>query len=290
MGVNLRLAVGIMGNAASLLLYASPILTFRRVIRKRSTEEFSCVPYIIALLNCLLYTWYGLPVVSHKWENFPVVTINALGILLEVSFIFSYFWFSSARGKASYFHFYLAYLHTYMLDASSACMHSKCRYKMVALVVVPVILVFCVTVLVSTFAFHDHHHRKVFVGSIALVASVAMYGSPLVVVVGALFSSLTSYVMKQVIHTKSVEFMPFHLSFFSFMASSLWMTYGLLSRDLFLASPNLVGCPLSIVQLVLYCKYKKKGIIEEPNKTDLEKDGEKLKSQLPMSNDSNAKN
>ncbi|KAF9671167.1 hypothetical protein SADUNF_Sadunf12G0019300 [Salix dunnii] len=198
MGDTLRLAVGVMGNAASLLLYSAPILTFYRVIRKKSTEEFSCVPYIIALLNCLLYTWYGLPVIK------------------------------------------------------------------VAITVIPVILVFCITATISAFALHDRHHRKIFVGSVALAASVAMYGSPLVAV-------------KKVIKTKSVEFMPFYLSFFSFLASSIWMTYGLLSHDLFLASPNLVGSPLGIVQLVLYCKYRKTGIMEEPDKWDLEKNEEKSK-------------
>lgn len=76
-------------------------LTFRRVIRKRSTEEFSCVPYAVALLNCLLYTWYGLPVVSVKWENFPVVTINGLGILLEASFITTYLVFAPPKTKVS---------------------------------------------------------------------------------------------------------------------------------------------------------------------------------------------
>ena len=76
-------------------------LTMSRIIRKKSTEEFSCVPYITALLNCLLYTWYGLPVVSCGWENFPVVTINGLGILLELSFILIYFWFASPTRKAS---------------------------------------------------------------------------------------------------------------------------------------------------------------------------------------------
>lgn len=76
-------------------------LTMSRIIRKKSTEEFSCVPYITALLNCLLYTWYGLPVVSCGWENFPVVTINGLGILLEFSFILIYLWFASPTRKAS---------------------------------------------------------------------------------------------------------------------------------------------------------------------------------------------
>ncbi|KAL7106960.1 hypothetical protein ACP275_06G024300 [Erythranthe tilingii] len=227
-----RLAVGIMGNAASMLLYSAPILTFARVIRKKSTEEFSCVPYIIALLNCFLYTWYGLPVVSYKWENFPLVTINGLGILLEVSFIIVYFYFASTNGK-----------------------------KKVAMLTVPVVLVFCAVAILSAFVFHDHTHRKAFVGSVGLVASVAMYGSPLVA-------------MKQVIETKSVEYMPFYLSFFSFLASSLWMAYGLLSHDLILAAPNLVGSPLGMLQLVLYCVYRKRGtnnhVEQRPQKWDVE--------------------
>ncbi|KAG4184289.1 hypothetical protein ERO13_A09G163600v2 [Gossypium hirsutum] len=153
MGDRLRLAVGIMGNASSLLLYAAPILTFTRVIRKRSTEEFSCIPYIVALSNCLLYTWYGLPVVSYKWENFPVITINGLGIILELSFIFIYLWFAPTRGK---------------IKAGT--------------ITTMVMVIFTVTAIISAFVFHDHHHRKVFVGTIGLVASVAMYAAPLVVV------------------------------------------------------------------------------------------------------------
>lgn len=85
-------------------------LTFTRVLKKKSTEEFSCVPYIIALSNCLLYTWYGLPIVSVKWENFPLVTINGLGILLEISFIIIYIRFASVRKKASPFYFIYSYV------------------------------------------------------------------------------------------------------------------------------------------------------------------------------------
>ncbi|OVA01935.1 SWEET sugar transporter [Macleaya cordata] len=141
--------------------------------------------------------------------------------------------------------------------------------KMVCLMLVHVIMVFCITAFISAFALKDHRHRKILVGSVGLVASVAMYGSPLVVV-------------KQVIQTKSVEFMPFYLSFFSFLASSLWMAYGLVGRDLFLASPNLVGCPLGVLQLVLYCMYRKEVIKEEANKADLEKNGVRVKFQEPM--------
>ncbi|GMN44450.1 hypothetical protein TIFTF001_013653 [Ficus carica] len=130
MADKLHLAVGVMGNAASLLLYAAPILTFSRVIMKRSLEEFSCVPYTIALLNCLLYAWYG----------FPILKVAVMAVL--------------------------------------------------------VITIFSITALISASVFHDHHHRK---------------------------------------------------------------------------SPNLVGCPLCILQLVLYCKYRNNVVTEEPAKWDVEK-------------------
>ncbi|XP_074284573.1 bidirectional sugar transporter SWEET3 [Silene latifolia] len=229
MADKVHLAVGIMGNAASLLLYGAPVLTFATIIRKKSTQEYSCVPYIVALLNCLIYTWYGLPIVSSGWENFPLITINGLGILLESSFIIIYLWFASTRGKVK-----------------------------VAAITIPIIAVFGITALISTFLLHNHHQRKVCVGSIGLVASVAMYSSPLVAV-------------KQVIETKSVKYMPFYLSFFSFLASSIWMVYGILSHDLFLMSPSLVGCPLAMIQLVLYCKYRDREVPEETGKWDVEK-------------------
>nr|CAB3475736.1 unnamed protein product [Digitaria exilis] len=173
-----RVAVGILGNAASMLLYAAPILTFRRVAKKGNVAEFSCVPYILALFNCLLYTWYGLPV------------------------------------------------------------------RFALQLVLPVLTLFGLTAFFSSFMVHTHRMRKIFVGSVGLVASISMYSSPMVAA-------------KQVIATKSVEFMPFYLSLFSFLSSSLWMIYGLLGRDLFIASPNFVGVPMGILQLVLYCIYRR---------------------------------
>ncbi|CAH2070146.1 unnamed protein product [Thlaspi arvense] len=240
-GDKLRLFVGILGNGASLLLYTAPILTFSRVFKKKSTEEFSCFPYVMTLFNCLIYTWYGLPIVSHLWENLPLVTINGVGILLESIFIFIYFCYASTKEKIK-----------------------------VGVIFVPVIVVFGLTTAISAVVFDDHRHRKSFVGSVGLVASVSMYGSPLIV-------------MKKVIETKSVEYMPFYLSFFSFLASSLWMAYGLLSHDLFLASPNMVGTPLGILQLILYFKYKNNK--EAPITTTMvmsKHDDEKNKSTLEL--------
>ncbi|KAK3428163.1 hypothetical protein EUGRSUZ_F04273 [Eucalyptus grandis] len=44
-------------NATALLMYLAPTITFKRIIRSRSTEQFSGAPYVITLLNCLLYCW-----------------------------------------------------------------------------------------------------------------------------------------------------------------------------------------------------------------------------------------
>ncbi|XP_057721640.1 bidirectional sugar transporter SWEET3 [Arachis stenosperma] len=231
MAESFRMTVAVIGNVASVALYAAPTVTFKRVIRKKSTEEFSCIPYIVALLNCLLFTWYGLPVVSYKWENFPLVTVNGVGIAFELSYVLIYFFFASPKGKVK-----------------------------VAMTTIPVLIVFCAIAIASAFAFPgDHGHRKLLVGSVGLGVSVAMYGSPLVV-------------MKKVIQTKSVEFMPLPLSLCSFLASSLWLTYGILIRDIFVAGPSVVGTPLGILQLVLHCRYwKRKDNVEQQKGDTIEK-------------------
>ncbi|XP_043720991.1 bidirectional sugar transporter SWEET3b-like [Telopea speciosissima] len=221
-------------------------LTFRRIIQKGTTGEFSCIPYITALLNCLICVWYGLPLVSNGWENLPLVTINAVGILPELSFIFIYLWFASPRAR-----------------------------KLVSLILLPGIIALCSGVVVLSITLQDRHLRKAMVGSIGLVVSIGMYSSPLVVV-------------KQVIETKSVEFMPFYLSFFSFLTSLLWMMYGILSWDIMLTAPNLLACPVGLVQLVLYCMYRKnQGIPEERYKLDVEHNETDLESQQPLLIDCN---
>ncbi|KMZ64773.1 Bidirectional sugar transporter SWEET3b [Zostera marina] len=243
---NLRLAIGIMGNASSLLLFASPILTFKKVLQKKNIEGFSCIPYIMAMFNCLLYTWYGLPVVSRGWENFPLITINGLGIFLELSFVSIYLRFASIKQKAS--------------EKVNGCL------------LVPALLLFVGVALTSTFSFHNHRTRKILVGSFGLVASVLMYSSPLVAV-------------KQVIKTRSVKFMPFHLSLFTFIATSLWMAYGLVTHDLVLAAPNMVGCPMGLLQLLVYFIYRNKTPeFEQPplKVVDLEKNGSDITPAAPI--------
>lgn len=167
------------------------------MIKKGSTEEFSSIPYIIALLNCLLYTWYGLPVVSKQWENVPVFTINGVGILLETSFIIIYLCFAVPYQKVSSLIFSLVFFLFLCANDRFVSLTIKLLQKMALLLVVPVVVLFTLTAIVSRFVLHDHQHRKVLVGSIGLVASMSMYSSPLVAVVCSFLVLLYNFKLLQ---------------------------------------------------------------------------------------------
>ncbi|GAB4829904.1 Bidirectional sugar transporter sweet1 [Ancistrocladus abbreviatus] len=234
---------GVCGNATALFLFLSPTVTFKRIIKSRSTEQFSGIPYVMTLLNCLLSAWYGLPFVSPN--NILVSTINGTGAAIEIIYVFIYLIYAPRKEK-----FKIGGLFAF------------------------VITIFSAVVLVSLLAF-EGHSRKLFCGLAATIFSIIMYASPL-------------SIMRMVIKTKSVEYMPFLLSLFVFLCGTSWFIYGLLGRDPFVAVPNGFGCGLGTMQLILYFIYydkKKKGT----NKTtvdpamDMEMGFEKPRQHHPQS-------
>ncbi|KAH9609512.1 hypothetical protein KSS87_022504 [Heliosperma pusillum] len=85
--------------------------------------------------------------------------------------------------------------------------------------------------------------RETSVGWICAVFSVCVFAAPL-------------SVMKMVIKTKSVEFMPFCLSFSLTLCAVMWFFYGFLIQDFYIAMPNVLGFLLGITQMILYIIYK----------------------------------
>ncbi|PON98543.1 SWEET sugar transporter [Trema orientale] len=73
------------GNIFAFGLFVSPVQTFRRIVRNRSTEQFSGLPYIYALLNCLICMWYGTPFISS--DNLLVLTVNSVGAVFQLVYI-----------------------------------------------------------------------------------------------------------------------------------------------------------------------------------------------------------
>ncbi|XP_073126638.1 bidirectional sugar transporter SWEET1-like [Henckelia pumila] len=208
----LHFVFGIFGNASALFLFLAPMITFKRIIKKRSTEQFSGVPYVMTSLNCLLSAWYGLPFVSPN--NLLVSTINGTGAGIELVYVLIFLIFAPKKEKG----------------------------KILGLLTL-VLAIFAIVAFVSLFALHGKG-RKLFCGVAATVFSIIMYGSPLTII-------------RLVIKTKSVEFMPFFLSLFVFLCGTSWFIFGLLGKDPFVAIPNGFGCGLGTVQLILYAIYRK---------------------------------
>ncbi|XP_012467503.2 bidirectional sugar transporter SWEET14 [Gossypium raimondii] len=100
-----------------------------------------------------------------------------------------------------------------------------------------------VLVLITHF-FSKGRSRIHVIGWSCVVTSAAVFAAPL-------------SIMRSVIHTKSVEFMPFTLSFFLTCSAILWLVYGLLLKDFYISLPNIVGVVLGTIQMLLYVVYKK---------------------------------
>lgn len=133
------------------------------------------------------------------------------------------------------------------------------KFKTVLLVLL-VDIVFYVVVFMVTFLALNQHMRVTVIGVLCVCLTLSMYGSPLVI-------------MRTVIATKSVEFMPFFLSFFLFLNGGVWAVWAVLEQDVFVGIPNGIGFGLGAAQLLLYVIYRKgeprlQGIKEEDVKSN----------------------
>ncbi|KAI5406771.1 hypothetical protein KIW84_053156 [Lathyrus oleraceus] len=187
--------------------------TFVGICKKRSVEKYSAVPYLATLMNCMVWTLYGLPMVHP--HSLLVVTINGAGCVIEIIYITLFFIYSD----------------------------SKKRLKVFLSLLLELIFIALLS-FVSLTMIHSVNKRSAVVGTICMFFNVAMYASPL-------------SIMKLVIKTKSVEFMPFFLSLASFSNGVSWTIYALIPFDPFIAIPNGIGTLFAVIQLILYATYYK---------------------------------
>ncbi|KAJ6694512.1 hypothetical protein OIU85_005216 [Salix viminalis] len=134
-----------------------------------------------------------------------------------------------------------------------------------------------------------------FLGAVIAVTILAMHGGLRITFVGVLCAALTIGMyaaplsaMKLVIQTKSVEYMPFFLSFFLFLNGGVWSVYALLVKDYYIGVPNAFGFVLGSAQLILYMVYRKKAaaMIEEKGSVHIDaKDGVEI---MPAKGDEEA--
>ncbi|KAA8524042.1 hypothetical protein F0562_010527 [Nyssa sinensis] len=143
-------AAGIAGNIFAFGLFMSPIPTYRRIIRNQSTEQFSGLPYIYALLNCLICAWYGTPLIS--FGNILVTTVNSVGAVFQ-----------------------LIYLILFIIYAERA---KKLRMSALLLAVFGLLA----AIVVVSLNLSDRDMRRMFVGFLSGASLISMFASPLFII------------------------------------------------------------------------------------------------------------
>ncbi|KAI3463592.1 hypothetical protein Pfo_020255 [Paulownia fortunei] len=201
---------GILGNLVSFLVYLAPAPTFYRILKKKSTEEFQSVPYVVALLSSMLWIYYA----TLKSNETLLITINSVGCFIE----------------AIYISIFISYA------------PKKARMLALKLLLLLNFVGFGLILIFTHFLVKESQRVQV-LGWISVTLSASVYIAPL-------------SIMKQVIRTKSVEFMPISLSFALLLNAVMWFFYGLLLKDFYIAVPNIVGFIFGALQIILYLVYK----------------------------------
>ncbi|KAK3183548.1 hypothetical protein Dsin_030834 [Dipteronia sinensis] len=187
-----------------------------------SAEATRYIVGIVACLNCMFWILYGLPVVHP--DSILVVTINSVGLVLELIYLSIFFIYS----------------------------HQNRTRMMVALWLLGELLFVGAVAGITFGVFHTYTKRSLFVGVICDIFNIIMYASPLTIV-------------HKVITTKSVEYMPFFLSFAGFLNGCIWTAYSLIHKlDLYILVSNGLGSLFGLVQLIIYFIYCK----SSPKKPD----------------------
>lgn len=146
----LKDAAGVAGNIFAFGLFLSPIPTFRRIMRNRSTEQFSGMPYIYALLNCLICLWYGSPIVSP--DNLLVFSVNSVGAVFQ-----------------------LIYSVIFMIHADKA-------RKVKMLVTLLIVFAIWAVIVVGSLQIPYHNVRQDLVGLLSGASLISMFASPLFII------------------------------------------------------------------------------------------------------------
>ncbi|KAL3833167.1 hypothetical protein ACJIZ3_007903 [Penstemon smallii] len=213
-----RTVIGIIGNVISFALFISPAPTFKRILEKRTTEEFHPYTYLACMMNCMFWVLYGLPIVHP--DSTLVITINGIGLFLEFIYLTIFFAFTNKK-------------------TNKRIIVTGVLVELVALAAVAFMTLLC---------FNTHEKRSMFVGIVCVVFGIIMYGSPLTI-------------LKQVMKTKSVEYLPFWICLAGFLNGITWFTYANLKVfDLYIAIGNGIGGLLGAIQLIVYAYYRKQNV------------------------------
>ncbi|TXG46289.1 hypothetical protein EZV62_028209 [Acer yangbiense] len=269
--------------------------TFYMIYKKKSSEGYQSIPYVAALCSSILFLYYGF-----LKSVFLIISINSIGCAIESAYLIFYLIYAPPKEKVNYL-FYMSNFSVPVHHSAWRFSPLKSSYKYTLYLSIsikqyiqrntrfikysssPVFRVLTNKLLhlaeihseVDTLAqrgshwLGDVHHqlsnkgpkRMTAVGWICVAYNIATFAAPLSIV-------------RRVIKTKSVEFMPFSLSLSLTLCATSWFFYGLFVKDYFIATPNVLGFVFGIAQMILYFIYKNKKGNETKTKQHEEFEGQ----------------
>ncbi|KAE8965038.1 hypothetical protein PR003_g29996 [Phytophthora rubi] len=201
---------------SSIFIRLSPFPDFYRIYKQKTTGEVAVLPVILLGMTCCLLAVYGYLVNN----IFPLFFVAVLGILTSSVFIGVFYKFTPDRASVR-------------------------RVCAVNLLVVVLVLIYTVVALTTSVTHQSRHGVNSTIGWITIVASIAMFGSPLATI-------------KKVVRTKSAVSLPFTMCLTYAVNCLLWVVLCLLAPDKFVMIPNAAGAALGIVQVMLCIIYRPK--------------------------------
>ncbi|KAL5704104.1 hypothetical protein ACHQM5_022577 [Ranunculus cassubicifolius] len=201
---------GILGNIVSFIVFLAPLPTFFRVYKRKDTEGFQSIPYVVALFSAMVWLYYA----YLKPNGSMLLIINGFGCVIEILYIVVYLIYAPKTARVSTFK-WLVLLNGVAFGAIVGFTYFLSKGKI----------------------------RVTIVGWICCAFAVSVFVAPLSII-------------RQVLRTKSVEFMPITLSFFLTLSAVMWFCYGIFIKDLYVAIPNVLGFLFGVAQMVLYLMYR----------------------------------
>ncbi|KAK2663790.1 hypothetical protein Ddye_002364 [Dipteronia dyeriana] len=138
---------------------------------------------------------------------------------------------------------------------------SKKRRILIELLIEAIFM--AVVVFITMTFLHSTKARSMLIGLLCIFFNIIMYASPLTV-------------LRMVIRTKSVKYMPFFLSLANFCNGLVWLIYALLKLDPYVLVPNGLGSLFGLIQLGLYATYYRT--------TNWDEDDANKRSEVELSN------